>query len=69
MKNDNIAKEANSLKPGTADDKDILKQQDMIDEVETFRYDNRGRKVLETKEGKNNGALPAAFKNQRTNHP
>jgi hypothetical protein len=37
--------------------------------VKTFEQETEPHMALETKDGKNNGAKPAAFEGQRSNHP
>lgn len=49
--------------------KDTLSQQDIADGVKTFEPGSGAHMALETKEGKNNGALPSAYEGQRSNHP
>ena len=50
---------------GHAEDKDVLSQKDLIAGISTFSLTGPPHAALETPEGKNNGAEPAAFKNQR----
>lgn len=52
-----------------ASSKDTLSQQDIADGVKTFEPGQEQHMALETKEGKNNGAIPKAFEHQRSNHP
>ncbi|TSD62897.1 hypothetical protein FFF34_018255 [Inquilinus sp. KBS0705] len=54
---------------GAEPSKDTLSQQDIADGVKTFVKGPDGRMALETEEGKNNGAIPAAFEGQKSNHP
>lgn len=54
---------------GASPSKDTLSQQDIADGVKTFEQQPESHMALETKEGKNNGAIPAAFEGQRSNHP
>jgi hypothetical protein len=54
---------------GASPSKDTLSQQDIADGVKTFEKESEPHMALETKEGKNNGAIPAAFEGQRSNHP
>ena len=46
-------------------DKDLLSQQDLIAGASTFSFGGQPHAALETPDGKNNGAEPAVFKNQR----
>jgi hypothetical protein len=46
-------------------DKDVLSQEDLENDVNTVSPSNEPHAPLETPDGKNNGAEPAAFKNQR----
>ena len=46
------------------EEKDLLSQKDLIAGASTFAIPGQPRPVLETPEGKNNGAEPAVFKNQ-----
>ncbi|TWR30921.1 hypothetical protein FPZ43_00105 [Mucilaginibacter pallidiroseus] len=57
--------------PQTADAsaKSSLGQDDINKEIKTFSPPKNGHMALETKEGKNNGALPKAYQNQKTNRP
>jgi hypothetical protein len=50
---------------GQPEDKDILFQKDLIAGTSTFALPERPHKALETPDGKNNGAEPAVFSNQR----
>jgi hypothetical protein len=59
MKNNN---EASKQENG---DKDNLSQQDIKSGVKNFAESDQPHAALETADGKNNGAEPAAFKNQR----
>ena len=45
--------------------KDLLSQQDLIAGSSTFSFGVQPHPALETPEGKNNGAEPAAYQNQR----
>lgn len=54
---------------GAMPDKDLLTQQNINDGISTYEEQSEQHMALETKEGKNNGALPKAFENQRSNHP
>lgn len=56
--NDKTSKQA-------GEDKDNLSQQDIKSGVKNFAEGDKPHAALETPEGKNNGAEPAAFKNQR----
>ncbi len=47
------------------DDKDQLSQQDIKSGVKNFTEGDKPHAALETADGKNNGAEPAVFKNQR----
>ena len=46
-------------------DKDNLSQQDIKSGVKNFAEGDEPHAALETADGKNNGAEPAAFKNQQ----
>lgn len=50
-------------------DKDTLSQDDLKANMKTFEKRDEPHPALETPDGKNNGAEPAVFKNQRTSHP
>lgn len=50
------------------EDKDTLSQADIKEGIDTVSEDNRPHKALETPDGKNNGAEPAVFENQRKAH-
>jgi hypothetical protein len=50
-------------------DKNELTQADIENDVKTFEVQPPMHPALETADGKNNGAKPAAYKNQRSNHP
>lgn len=58
-----------AIEGNLANDKNVLSQEDIINNVNTFEDKHDQHMALETKEGKNSGAIPAAFKNQRSNHP
>jgi len=47
-----------------AGDKDTLSQQGLIEGTNTFSLTGQPHAPLETPDGKNNGAGPAAFKNR-----
>ncbi|GAA4084560.1 hypothetical protein [Mucilaginibacter panaciglaebae] len=49
--------------------KDKLTQADLKNGIKTFEAQSKPHAALETPEGKNNGAKPSAYKNQRSNHP
>lgn len=49
-------------------DKDTLSQADMTRGIGTVSEDNRPHAALETPDGKNNGAEPSVFENQRKAH-
>jgi hypothetical protein len=49
-------------------DKDILFQKDLIAGTSTFALSGAPHKALETPDGKNNGAEPAVYQNQRKAH-
>ena len=67
--NENAAKEPFEHKIGASPSKDTLSQNDIAEGVKTFEPEQEEHKALETKEGKNNGAIPAAFDGQQINHP
>jgi hypothetical protein len=48
-------------------DKDELSQSELQSGVNTVAEQSRPHAALETPDGKNNGALPAAYRGQRTN--
>lgn len=48
-----------------AADKDLLSQHDLIAGTSTFSLTDWPHAALQTADGKNNGAEPAVFKNQR----
>jgi hypothetical protein len=54
---------------GASPSEGTLSQQDINDGVKTFEAQPGEHMALETKDGKNNGAIPAAFEGQRSNHP
>jgi hypothetical protein len=47
--------------------KNELSQNDLKNDMKTFETQPPMHRALETAEGKNNGAKPAAYKNQRSN--
>lgn len=49
--------------------KNSLSQSDINEGIKTFEDTSAPHAALETPEGKNNGAKPAAFDGQRSNHP
>jgi hypothetical protein len=58
-------KDKNKISKQATDDKDSLSQQDIKSGVKNFAEGDQPHAALETADGKNNGAEPAAFKNQR----
>jgi septum formation inhibitor-activating ATPase MinD len=50
-------------------DKDTLSQEDIKSGVNNLNESDQPHPALETADGKNNGAEPAVFKNQRKAHP
>jgi hypothetical protein len=46
-------------------DKDHLSQDDLKAGIKTFEQTNKPHAALETPEGKNNGAEPVVYQNQR----
>jgi septum formation inhibitor-activating ATPase MinD len=46
-------------------DKDHLSQDDLKANIKTFEQTDKPHAALETPEGKNNGAEPAVYQNQR----
>jgi len=46
-------------------DKDHLSQADLNADIKTFEESDKPHAALETPEGKNNGAEPAIYQNQR----
>jgi hypothetical protein len=55
----------NKSEAGKKDDKDQLSQKDIQGDIKTFEETNRPHAALQTPEGKNNGAEPAVYQNQR----
>ena len=53
----------------TAADKDILTREDLENGIKTYEKQDEPHAALETKEGKNNGAKPAAYGDQQSYHP
>lgn len=51
------------------DNKDELSQEDIINGIKTVEPQTKPHPALETAEGKNNGAKPAAYKDQVINRP
>jgi septum formation inhibitor-activating ATPase MinD len=47
------------------EDKDHLSQEDLKAGIKTFEETDKPHAALETPEGKNNGAEPAVYQNQR----
>ena len=65
-----MKKQAENNMPAAQDaDKDVLTQQDIKDNKKNIPQKGSGRKALETEDGKNNGAEPAVFANERKYHP
>jgi hypothetical protein len=58
-------KDQNEIPKEPASDKDELSQQDIKSGVKNFAEGDQPHAALETADGKNNGAEPAAYKNQR----
>jgi hypothetical protein len=50
-------------------DKDTLSQQDIESGIKNINGSDQPHAALETADGKNNGAEPAVFKNERKSHP
>ena len=46
-------------------EKDVLSQDDLQADIKTFEQTDKPHAALETPEGKNNGAEPAVYQNQR----
>jgi hypothetical protein len=67
--NENAKEAPFEHRSGASPTKDTLSQQDINNGVKTFGQQPEPHMALETKEGKNNGAIPAAFEGQRSNHP
>lgn len=60
------------LKPGMVEDgadKDLLSQEEIQQGIRTFGRQDEPHRALETPDGKNDGALPAAYEGQQSNHP
>ncbi|RVU02477.1 hypothetical protein EOD41_00620 [Mucilaginibacter limnophilus] len=55
--------------PDKESSKDQLSREDIEQNIGPFAEDKQQRMALETPSGKNNGAKPAAYKNQRSHHP
>jgi hypothetical protein len=55
-------------KGATTEDKDLLSQKDLKAGIKTFEQTDKPHAALETPEGKNNGAEPSVFQNQRKAH-
>lgn len=53
------------MKKNITKHKDTLSQDDLKAGVKTFADNKKPHQALETSDGKNNGAEPAVFKNQR----
>lgn len=66
---DNAAKEPSENNQGASPTKDVLTQQDIQNGIKPYETQTQEHMALETKEGKNNGAIPAAFAGQQSNHP
>jgi propanediol dehydratase large subunit len=49
--------------------KDQLTKEDLEAGMKTFEKTNKPHPALETPDGKNNGAEPAVYTNQRKSHP
>jgi hypothetical protein len=47
------------------ENKDTLSQADIKEDIDTVSEDSRPHMALETPDGKNNGAEPAIYQNQR----
>ena len=58
-------KDKNETSKQASDGKDNLSRQDIKSGVKNFAEGDKPHAALETADGKNNGAEPAAFKNQR----
>lgn len=56
---------ATKTKDESGRNKDQLSQQDLQAGVKTYEKTDQPHAALETPEGKNNGAEPAVFRNQR----
>jgi hypothetical protein len=50
------------------EDKDHLSQEDLKAGIKTFEQTNEPHAALETPDGKNNGAEPSIYQNQRKAH-
>ena len=60
------------LKPDTVKDradKDLLSQEEIQQGIRTFGRHEKPHSALETPDGKNDGALPAAYEGQQSSHP
>lgn len=62
-------KDEDVTRPDNNNDKDELSQEDIEQNIGPYAEEDNARMALETPSGKNNGAKPAAYKNQRTHHP
>jgi septum formation inhibitor-activating ATPase MinD len=56
------------MKDKKTSDKDRLSQEDLKKDIKTFEDRKEPHAALETPEGKNNGAEPAVYQNQRKAH-
>jgi len=65
-----MKKQAENNTPAAQDtDKDMLTQQNIKDNKKNIPQKGSVHKALETDDGKNNGAEPAVFANERKYHP
>ena len=59
---------AEKAKAAETKDKDHLSQEDLKAGIKTFEQTNEPHAALETPDGKNNGAEPSVYQNQRKAH-
>jgi hypothetical protein len=50
---------------GKQPNKDVLSQDELKDDLKTFEQTDKPHAALETPDGKNNGAEPAVYQNER----
>lgn len=51
-----------------SEDKDHLSQEEIQSDIKTFEETKKPHAALETPDGKNNGAEPSVYQNQRKSH-
>ncbi|PAW92395.1 hypothetical protein CKK33_02345 [Mucilaginibacter sp. MD40] len=65
----NAAESPEEQHVGASPTKDLITQEDTLAGHKTYEVAQSGHPALETKDGKNNGAIPSAFDGQQPNHP